>query len=164
MGIIGAVNLEDRVRVLEERQLVLDTLHAYSHAIDLGDEEGWVDCFTDDGAFDVRAKVPGYPIQRHQGRKALAAFIASHTKPPAFQHKHLHVDPKITVTNDRAEAVGYFVHLVDRDHKPAVVSYGRYLDTLTRGADGRWRFVERVAEVHASEGSAAVSYGDSRQA
>ncbi len=138
---------------------MLDTLHAYSHSIDLSDEKGWLDCFTEDAVFEVRSEIPDYPIQRHQGSEALAAFIASHTKPPAVQHKHLYVDPEITVSGDRAQAVGYFVHLLDRDHKPAVVSYGRYLDQLVRGADGRWRFARRVSEVHASENSAAASFG-----
>jgi ketosteroid isomerase-like protein len=153
------MSLEERVRSLEERERVLETLHAYSHSIDRGDEEGWLECFTEDAVFEVRSQIPDYPIQRHQGTDALGAFIASHTKPPEVQHKHLYVDPQITIGGDRARAVGYFVHLLDRDHKPAIVSYGRYLDELVRGEDGHWRFVERVSEVHASEGSAAASFG-----
>jgi len=156
--IIDGVSLEDRVKALEEQQRVLETLYAYSHSIDRGDEEGWLECFTDDAVFEVRSQIPDYPIQRHQGTDALGAFIASHTKPPEVQHKHLYVDPQITVDGNRAGAVGYFVHLLDRDHKPAVVSYGRYLDKLVRAEDGRWRFVERVSEVHASENSAAASF------
>ena len=55
-------------------------------------------------------------------------------------------------------AVAYFVHLVDQDHRPVLISYGRYLDVLIRCDDSRWRILERVSEVHASDGSAAISF------
>ena len=32
---------------------------------------------------------------------------------------------------------------------PFVRAFGRYLDQLVRDPDGRWRFVERIAEVEA---------------
>ncbi len=151
-------SLEERVALLEDRQAVLDTLQAYSHAIDLGEEEPWLDCFTADASFEIRSELPDYPVGRHDGTAALQAFIASHSKPPAVHHKHLYVVPTITVDGDRATAVAYFVHLLDRDGKPATVSYGRYLDVLIRCDDGRWRILERVSEVHASDNSAAASF------
>jgi ketosteroid isomerase-like protein len=150
--------LEARVAGLADRQAVLDALQAYSHAIDRGEEAAFLDCFTPDATFEVRSPLPGYPAAMHAGRVALADFIAAHSKPPAVHHKHLYVVPDIAVEGDRATAIAYFVHLVDREHRPATVSYGRYLDVLIRCEDGRWRILERVAEVQASEGSAAISF------
>jgi ketosteroid isomerase-like protein len=151
-------SLEERVALLEDRQAVLDTLQAYSHAIDRGEEGPWLDCFTADASFEIRSDLPDYPVGRHAGAAALRAFIASHSKPPAVHHKHLYVVPDIAVDGDRATAVAYFVHLLDRDGKPATVSYGRYLDVLIRCDDGRWRILERISEVHASDNSAAASF------
>lgn len=157
--------LEERVARLEaqiaetaDRQAVLETLQAYSHAIDLGEEEAFLDCFTPDATFEVRSGLPDYPVQSHAGRDALAAFIAAHTKPPAFQHKHLYLDSQITVDGDRATAIAYFVHLVNDGPRPKTISYGRYLDVLIRSEDGRWRILERVSEVQASDNSAGISF------
>lgn len=150
--------LEERQGELEDRQAVLDTLQAYSHAIDLGEEEAFLDCFTPDATFEIRSELPDYPVAAHTGIEALKGFIESHTKPPAVHHKHLYVLPNIAVDGDRATAVAYFVHLVDQDHRPVLISYGRYLDVLIRCDDSRWRILERVSEVHASDGSAAISF------
>jgi hypothetical protein len=153
----SSASIEARLTALEQRQAVLDALHAYSKAIDLGDQEAWVGCFTADGAFDIRSHLPDYPAARHEGAAQLRVFIAGHSAPPAAFHKHLYVDPEIEIRGDTARAVGYFVHLVDRDERPVLLSYGRYLDQLHRCEDGRWRLVERIAEVHASDGSAQAS-------
>lgn len=154
-------SLERRVARLEDRQAVLDTLQAYSHAIDLGREEAFLDCFAAGATFEIRSEIPGYPAATHVGDDALKAFIAAHSKPPAVQHKHLYVVPDIDVDGDRARAVAYFVHLVDRDQRPTTISYGRYLDVLIRCDDGRWRILERISEVHASDDSAAISFAPS---
>ncbi len=150
--------LEERVALIEDRQAVLDTLHAYSHAIDRGEEAAFLDCFTPDATFEIRSELPDYPVQTHAGNEALAAFIAGHTKPPAVHHKHLYLVPQITVDGDRATAVAYFVHLVDDGPRPTLISYGRYLDVLIRSDDGRWRILERVSEVQASDNSAGLSF------
>jgi 3-phenylpropionate/cinnamic acid dioxygenase small subunit len=48
-------DLEARIALLEDEQAILKNLYRYGHSIDYGDEEAWVDCFTEDGVFDVRA-------------------------------------------------------------------------------------------------------------
>jgi ketosteroid isomerase-like protein len=157
--------LEERVAQLEaqaaeaaDRQAVLETLQAYSHAIDLGEEAAFLDCFTPDATFEIRSELADYPVQTHAGNEALAAFIAAHTKPPAVHHKHLYLDSQIVVDGDRATAVAYFVHLVNDGPRPTMISYGRYLDVLIRSDDGRWRILERVSEVQASDNSAGISF------
>jgi hypothetical protein len=145
--------LEAERDVARERDAVLATLHAYSRCIDSGDEAGWVDCFTSDGAFDMRSTVPGYPGRRVSGRAELQEFIAAHTGPPAVHHKHLYLMPEIVLEGTAATATGYVVHLVEAEGaRPELQAFGRYLDSLVRVEDGGWRIVERIVEVEASTG------------
>ena len=94
--------LAERLSRLEAERDVLATLYAYAHSIDYGDEEGWVDCFTDDGAFDIRSRVGHYGSRRVVGREELGQFIASHTRAPELWHKHMIVEPVIRVDGDTA--------------------------------------------------------------
>ena len=50
-------DIESRLALLEAESAILKNLYRYGHAIDYGDEEAWVDCFTEDGVFDVRARL-----------------------------------------------------------------------------------------------------------
>ena len=143
-------DLRAQVALLMAERAVLDTLYRYGHSIDYGLEEDWLDCFEPDGAFDVRYRVGAKPSRRYEGRDDLAAFIAAHSRAPHRWHKHLLSEPLVTVDGDRARARSYFARLdADNDGTPFVKAFGRYLDELVRGPDGRWRFVQRVAEVEA---------------
>jgi len=52
------------------------------------------------------------------------------------------------VTGDSATVQSYFMRVEPRDGGPTqIVASGRYIDRLIRCDDGRWRFVERVAEI-----------------
>lgn len=144
-----AASLEARVAALEEQQGVLDALTAYSQAIDAGEQDAWLDCFTDDGTFEVVSHLPEYPGRLLEGREQLATFIAAHSSPPDVFHKHLVIQPRIVVDGDTASSVGAFVHLVDVKGDPVLRSYGRYVDRLVRGDDGTWRIARRRAEVEA---------------
>jgi ketosteroid isomerase-like protein len=143
--------IDARLTALETRESVTATIRAYSKSIDLGDHDAWLDCFTEDGAFETRSVLAAYPAARFEGRAALREFIEGHSRPPAVHHKHLYALPDIQIEGDEASASGYFVHLLDRAGRPAMVSYGRYLDRLARGRDGRWRFRERLVEIQASD-------------
>lgn len=155
-----AAALEARIGALEaaleqqrERRAVEERLLAYSRCIDSGDEAGWVDCFTADGVFEMRSPLPGYPVRRVAGPDELSEFIAAHTGPPEVHHKHIYAMPEITVEGSAASARGYVVHLVEaEDGRPELQAFGRYLDTLRRCEDGRWRIAERVVEVESSTG------------
>lgn len=153
----GARSIEQRLAALEARQEVLDALRAYSHAIDLGDREAWLDCFVPEGVFDVRSRLREYPRRRFVGREQLRTFIEGHSAPPEAHHKHLYLVEDIHLDGDTASASAYFVHLVDREGRPFMTSYGRYLDSLRLCEDRRWRIVKRIAEVEASDASVRAS-------
>jgi hypothetical protein len=84
---------------------------------------------------------------RHEGREALAAFAASHSRPPERYHKHCIVEPRIEIDGDEATAETYFLRLDEEDDARVIRSFGRYHDRLVRCPDGRWRFRERIAEI-----------------
>jgi 3-phenylpropionate/cinnamic acid dioxygenase small subunit len=140
--------IERRLALLEDERAVLASLYRYAHAIDYGDEATWVDCFTEDGAFDMRNR-PDFerPGRRHEGRAALAAFIKTHTRAPAAYHKHVVVEPQITVDGDVARVRSYLFRLDESNGAPYLLVFGRYLDTMVRCDDGWWRFKERIVEI-----------------
>jgi len=139
--------LEARLALLEAERAVLRNLYDYGHSIDYGDEEAWVDCFTEDGVFDIRARLSHQPNRVISGRDELRAFIAGHTRAPELWHKPLLVEPRIDVDGDAATVVSYLAVMMEHDDEPIVRVFGRYRDRLRRCDDGRWRFRERVAEV-----------------
>ena len=143
-------DLREWVELLIAERGVLDTLYRYGHSIDYGLEAEWLDCFTADGVFDVRRGPGDEPGRRHEGRDQLARFVARHTRPPDRWHKHLLIEPRVTVEGDRATVRSYFARLdATGEGTPVVHAFGRYLDELIREPDGRWRFTQRVAEVEA---------------
>ena len=142
------MDLEARLELLEAERGVVRTLHRYAHAIDYGDEQGWVDCFTEDGVFDIRSRHPHQPKRVVSGRAELTAFIAGHTRAPDLWHKHLLVEPVVEVTGvDTATCRSYLVVVMEHADEPTLRVFGRYCDRLVRGDDGRWRFRERIAEI-----------------
>lgn len=140
-----ATDLLQRLQRLEDERAILATLHRYAHSIDYGAEADWVDCFVEDGVFDVRRSDP--PGRRYEGRAALAEFVAAHTRAPEHWHKHLVLNPVVDIDGDVATSVSYLGRLDYLRGEPVIRSLGRYRDRLVRSADGRWRLQERIAEV-----------------
>jgi hypothetical protein len=140
-----------RLAILEDERAIMDTLYKYGHTIDYGRHAEWVDCFTPDGAFDIRFR--GEKQRRFDGHEALARFVANHSFPPVRYHKHFVMDPQITIEGDTAHVVSYLTRFdaVPTDKpgsgmEPAIKAFGRYIDTMRRCDDGRWRFVERIGD------------------
>jgi hypothetical protein len=140
--------LAARLARLEDERAILQTLHRYGHCIDYGLEPEWVDCFTDDGVFDVRAR-NGDTMFLCTGREELKTFVAGHTRPPAAYHKHFVADSMIEINDDTAHVDSYFARVdADADGGPAfVVAMGAYRDDLVRCPDGKWRIRVRRAEL-----------------
>jgi len=151
-----------KVRRLEEERAILQTLHRYAHSIDYGREAAWLDCFTEDGAFDLhiqrdgettgRAMGVGTPHAkgtRIAGRAALEHFIGRHSRAPTTWHKHFMVEPLITLSpeGEHAKVESYFVKLDEKAGDRVMSAFGRYIDDMVRSPDGRWRFRERIAEI-----------------
>ena len=148
-------DLAARLSRLETERAILQTLHRYGHSIDYGREADWLDCFTAEGAFDIRfpaaAQVGASAENRRRigGQAALGEFIRGHTRAPEVWHKHLLIEPVIDVAADgrQASARSYFAMLDAPTEAPSIRAFGRYLDDLRLGGDGVWRFQERIAEI-----------------
>jgi 3-phenylpropionate/cinnamic acid dioxygenase small subunit len=146
------IDVDREILLLVEERAVLRTLHEYAHAMDHGDEEGWVDAFTPDAVFDVIDVVAGSRVHREDGHQDLAAYIAAYPKPPSFR-KHVVVDPIVDIDLDAEEArVRAYWLLLQRndDGTPSVTAFGHYRDLLVK-QDGRWRIKERYADVEATD-------------
>jgi SnoaL-like domain len=140
--------LAARLALLEDERAVLRTLYRYGPALDYGHEDDWVDCFTEDGVFDVRSR-DGESFVRCEGREQLHAFAAGHTRAPMAFHKHFVADPLITFDGETARVDSYFAR-VDADGPGGhtyIVAMGRYRDELVRCPDGVWRITLRLAEM-----------------
>ncbi len=156
-------SLHRRVTALEDERAILDLLSRYGHAIDYGVEDAWVDCFTADGAFEMRHRRAPDGVstpsgrwdgidRRMEGHLQLLGFVSQHTRAPDRYHKHVVVDPRITLHLDgrHASVESYFMFVEELEGRCQVGSFGRYTDTLTKGHDGQWRFEERIADIEAS--------------
>lgn len=167
-----------RLRALEDEREIRRTLHQYSHAIDYGRDESWLDCFTEDAAWSwsvrdltlqdslrsrgmpsvpvgepgVRPALAGEVLERAVvGRDQLRAMVGAHTRAPQAWHKHGLMNLEVVVDGDRADAQCYFIR-VDASEVTTgafIRAFGRYVDELVRCEDGRWRIERRHCELEA---------------
>jgi len=155
--------LENSVRALEDRSGIEQLFYHYGMAIDYGHADAFLDLFVADAIFELRYR-PGMVPRAYgsragadgrvvyRGREMLRAFIAGHTHAPDVYHKHIVTGIDIVLAGMAADCSSYFLRV---DAMPAagatasagIVAAGRYLDHVVRGADGKWRFGSRVAEI-----------------
>lgn len=144
-----------RMQGLEDERDIRATMQNYCHAVDHGDEAGYLDLFDPDARlqiFDTKTGEAGRPIVGHEW---LARTIANHTRAPERWHQHHIANTVIAIDGDQARATSYFFLLLAND-TPEVLAFGRYRDQMARGGDGRWRFL--VREIHLdSAGKFSVS-------
>jgi hypothetical protein len=146
--ITAATSVEARLRALEDEGGVLATMYQYGHALDYGLRDEFLDCFTRSGVWDSRRCDSGTtPVGHYAGHAQLAGFFDRHTHAPSVYHKHLLVEPRITIDGDLATAASYFVRVDEHGGEVYMPGFGRYQDRLVRSADGRWRFEERRVEL-----------------
>jgi hypothetical protein len=152
-----------RVELLEAEREITRTLYRYAHTIDRGDEAGWADCFTAEGRFVVSSPDPTRQPVDVGGAANLLGFAQRHTRPPELYHQHCLIEPIIDVdlAEGRAHCVSYmFTFMRWNGTDPVMRTFGRYIDELSRGADGRWRIVLRHAELDAVKpGLPPIGYG-----
>ena len=141
--------LADRLDRLEAERAIVATLYAYGHALDYGDRDQFLGCFTPDAVYVVAMRIGTDRGFKFHGHRELTQYFDGHTHAPAAWHKHVTTNPMIRVEGDRATATSYFVR-VDAGAKAApaaIVASGRYLDELVRDATGGWRISSRRCEV-----------------
>ena len=132
----------------EAERAIVATLYRYGDALDHGDRDEFLDCFTADAVYKVRMRLEVANGFTYEGQEQLSAYFDSHTHAPAAFHKHVTVNPLITVDGGEADVRSYFLRVDSPSAGPAVVlAAGRYLDRFERAADGGWRIRSRRCEV-----------------
>ena len=124
---------------LEDRLAINDLFVRYTTALDCGDVETLVDCFTLDGSLDSPV------VGRHAGHAAIRAFAERFTRfhEAGAQLRHVISNLAVEVAGDRATATCYLLNVLTRDGKSRLLAPGRYECELVKSA-GQWRFHRRV--------------------
>lgn len=146
------LTIEERVQLHDDEREILRTMYQYGHTLDYGAEDGFLDCFTPTGVWEVAAVTTSKPFtaRRYTGRDELIAFFRQHTHAPALYHKHLLIEPRIQIQGDTAGVESYWLRIEEHSDGPYIKSFGRYKDELVRCTDGRWRFSVRTIEPESS--------------
>ena len=124
---------------IEDRFGISDLFTRYTCALDAGDVETLVDCFTEDGALVSPA------VGAHKGRTAIRAFAERFARfqQNGSQLRHVISNLMMQVDGDRAHATCYLTVILTRDGKSRLLAPGQY-DCELRKSDGVWRFAHRV--------------------
>jgi ketosteroid isomerase-like protein len=140
--------LTERLRHLEDEAAVQATMHAYGAALDYGDRDRFLDCFTPDAHYVVVMRIAGTIALEFRGHDELTGYFDNHTHAPAAWHKHITTSIVAAVDGDEATATSYFLRVdaADQPGAATILSSGRYVDTLVRD-DAGWRIRTRRCEV-----------------
>lgn len=123
---------------IEDRFAINDLFVRYTTALDDGEIETIVSCFTEDGALDSPL------VGKHVGHAAIRAFSERFAglRDRGVQLRHVISNLAMTVDGDSAAATCYLVNIVTVDGESQMGPPGRYECTL-RKADGVWLFQNR---------------------
>jgi uncharacterized protein (TIGR02246 family) len=128
---------------LEDRLAISDLFVRYTTALDRGDVETIVDCFTPDGSLDSPA------VGRHSGHAAIRAFAERFAQfhERGAQLRHVISNLAVEIDGDHARATCYLLNVLTRNGKSELLAPGRYECDLVRSGVA-WRFQRRVVILH----------------
>ncbi len=129
---------------LEDRFAVQDLFIRYATALDNGDVDGVVSCFTSDASME--SPVVGVKTGTAEIRAFAEQFSRFHAS--GAQLRHVLTNFAITVDGDTAHATCYLVNIVTRDGASRMGPPGRYDCTLAR-VGGAWLFKRRLVVLDA---------------
>jgi ketosteroid isomerase-like protein len=126
---------------LEDRLAIHDLFVRYATALDDGEVETVVACFTADAALESPA------IGRIQGAAAIRAFAERFAQWRAtgtqFRHLITNLAAEIDRDGQRARATAYLLVMISKDNTHRTLPPGRYECELARQGDS-WRFTRRA--------------------
>jgi uncharacterized protein (TIGR02246 family) len=126
------------VGALEDRTAIHDLFTRYCCALDNGEVEIVVACFTADAAL----KSPVIDLKGHDEIRAFAARFAAQ-RASGTQFRHLVTNIAVAIDGDRATATAYLLVLISQNGNHRTLPPGRYECDLIK-ADGTWRFSRRT--------------------
>jgi uncharacterized protein (TIGR02246 family) len=124
---------------LDDRGAIHDLFTRYCCALDDGEIETVVDCFTADAILTS-------PIIDISGRDEIRAFASRFAAQRAagMQFRHMVSNIAVTITGNRAAATAYLLVLISKDGNHHSLPPGRYACELIKEASGQWRFSRRA--------------------
>ena len=128
---------------IEDRLAIEDLFVRYTTALDNGDVDAVVGCFTQDGWLDSPI------VGRHQGREQLRAFaekIAESIRLRGAQYRHVVGNFRIETSKNRARARCYLLDFVTIGGKCELLSPGEY-DCELQKIGEEWFFVSRIVRM-----------------
>jgi uncharacterized protein (TIGR02246 family) len=130
---------------IEDRFGINDLFVRYTVALDAGDVDTIVACFTEDGALESPA------VGKYAGRDGIRAFserfAAMHRR--GVQLRHVISNMAMTVDGDTAQATCYLTCIITMNGKSELMPPGRY-ECALRKVDGAWLFQHRLVVMDAT--------------
>lgn len=124
---------------IEDRFGINDLFVRYTTALDAGDVDTIVACFTEDGALESPA------VGKYAGRDGIRAFserfAAMHRR--GVQLRHVISNMAMAVSGDTAQATCYLTCIITMNGKSELMPPGRY-ECALRKVDGTWLFQNRL--------------------
>jgi len=135
-----SLSVEERLRILEDREAIHNVLMSYKRHLDARDFAAFSRLFARDGEWwgrTGRARTPAGI------RTMLEEKLTPSPPAPGPTDYHLMTNESIKVDGDRATAESAFVCITrSPEDTPTVRLLGQYHDQLVR-EDGEWRFASR---------------------
>ena len=123
---------------LADRAAIHDLFTRYCCALDNGEVETVVACFTADAAL----KSPVIDIEGHAAIRAFAGRFAAQ-RAAGTQFRHMVTNIAVTIDGDRATATAYLLVVISKDGGHRTLPPGRYECDLVK-QNGVWRFSRRT--------------------
>jgi uncharacterized protein (TIGR02246 family) len=123
---------------IEDRLAINDLFVRYTTALDAGDVETIVGCFTADGSLESPA------VGTYSGHQAIREFAVrfARFRERGSQLRHVISNLAVQLDGDRASAACYLLNVITRNGKSELLAPGRYECQLEK-IDGAWLFKHR---------------------
>ena len=130
---------------IEDRFAINDLFVRYTTALDAGDVDTIVGCFTEDGSLESPA------VGKYAGRDGIREFSNrfAQFRQRGAQLRHVLSNLAVEVTGDRARATCYLCNIITRDGRSEMMPPGRYECDLQR-INGEWLFKHRLVVLDAA--------------
>lgn len=126
---------------IEDKLAIMEHLAAYSHTLDNGDDEGWVQLFTEDAVWESFAKGADKPNIRWEGHDGIRKFAAAmRSNQGQTQVRHMKINTiflELTADTARIRSNGLLTAQA-AGAPPAVALTGIYAETYKKTPKG-WR-------------------------
>ena len=124
---------------LEDRAAIHDVFTRYCCALDNGEIEAVVDCFT----VDAILKSPIIDISGRDEVRAFACRFAAQ-RAAGTQFRHMVSNIAVTIAGNWATANAYLLVLISKDGNHRSLPPGRYTCELIKEDGDQWRFSRRI--------------------